>query len=297
MKRLPEQLVDRSRVEQSEARVLRERDEQLLLRLRIDAAGDVRGDDEAADHSAVVVDRRRDRRLEPSLDEFGQRVRHGCVVVDDDEAILGDRHASDALADETVLGLAQELGLHTARGDRAHPVRILGLDQPQADDLVAEQLTRPLRDQIEHLLERRAHGDRALDRGAPLEQPLTRSQRLDGPDHRQRHPEDARHAAKHDHFLGPERIRARAGEDDPAELRIFERDGNGFGDGAAWKLELRAPAVRGLEQLPHRNLARREADRGDDRTRRERTPRSRSRAPPLRARRPRGRRCPRRRRG
>jgi hypothetical protein len=75
--------------------------------------------------------------------------------------------------------LLHEVGSDARRGDQVEHLGILGIDQPQADRLVAEQLLGAGGDRREDLSEIAAADDRALDLREALEQPLAFGERPD----------------------------------------------------------------------------------------------------------------------
>ena len=163
VERLVQRVLDRLRVGEREAGVLGEGDEHLALGLRVDAAGTMGGDDEAADDLPALAHRRRERRPDPVGRERAQAARVGGVVLDHDQPALGRGAAAGALAQRAPSHLRGELGLDPGRGGHHELPGVLGVEQPQADRLVAEQVPGAGDDRLEHLLQLPAADDRALD--------------------------------------------------------------------------------------------------------------------------------------
>jgi hypothetical protein len=163
---------DRARVADGEARVLGERGQDVALGGAVAAAGAGGRDDDAADRAAVLVDRRRHRAGHADVAEVDRAVGRAGMVLDDDEAVLGEGAAGGALAGATVGERGAVGGREASRGGEREDVRVGRVGEQHGGHLVAEELLRGADDRLEDLGQRRAVGDRALDRREVLEEPL-----------------------------------------------------------------------------------------------------------------------------
>ena len=215
---------------------------------------------------ALFVDRGRHRRAAGLARRTpGCPPRRGQVVVDDHEPVLGDRPPPTPTPTRPCSVRRSSSGSRPCETTSSS-----GPDAPGRSAAGRRPRRRgarpPARRSVEHLVDRRPNADRALDRGAPLEQPSGAiAKRLERPNHRQRHPEDARHAAQDDHLFGAKRVGFRRGPG-----AICRAAGRPSADderrrGAAPTRELdiagRPPLPR-PHQLTLRDLPGGEADRG-----------------------------------
>ena len=174
--RIVQRAVDRVgmilRVGQREAGVLGEGDEDVALVGVVAAALGTGGDGEQAAGHAVPGH----RSAHQATDALGGQRRIGDVAVLD--------HVKRQCSDVGPLGKPAHARavrlIHEARGGHeTKQRRILLVEQPQRDDLVADQFAGADDDRVEQRLEVGAAHDRALDLRQPLEQRLTASQGAD----------------------------------------------------------------------------------------------------------------------
>ena len=154
--------VGSARRRERHAGVLGEERERAGLRLG-ELAVAHRGDHEAPDDGAVAVDGRRHGRAYAVGGEHLDLALAAAVRVRDQQSLLDDRPAADALRDRAAAqdarGVLVDAG---ARGE--HDVgRVVLVDQAQPDDLAPEHLGRGVHDGVEDLVESRSLRDRALD--------------------------------------------------------------------------------------------------------------------------------------
>jgi hypothetical protein len=130
--------LDRSRVRQGQARVLRESQQSVLLLGAVLTALPVGGNDEAPHDLPGLPDRRRHRALEVVGGERGQATGGLRVVVDDDEPVLGDRAPAGSLADRPPPECFVLLRRHSRGRDQIYVGGVFLVDQSYAGDLVAQ---------------------------------------------------------------------------------------------------------------------------------------------------------------
>ena len=169
---LVERLLDGARVVQCQARVLGEREHDLLVARAVLAVRLTRADDEHAGELPGLVDRRgdagddagRERLVLESIDPAADRI-------GDHQRALPQRAAADPVDDRRPAAARQDFGVHPHRGDELRMAAVIGVDQPHHRDLVAEQLAGALRHGLEHLVHRPVD-DRPLQPREALEQLL-----------------------------------------------------------------------------------------------------------------------------
>ena len=137
------------------------------------------GDHEAADDLVVLAHRRGERRADPVGRERLQPVLVSGVILDHDELPGRRRLTARAEPDGAAVHPLRQVGTDPGRGEEDQLLGVVGVQQPQADGLVAEQVHGAGDDRVEDLRELVAADDRALDVGQSLEQSLALGQRLE----------------------------------------------------------------------------------------------------------------------
>ncbi len=129
-------------------------------------------DRQAPDRHTVGADRNGHRGLQALVEHHLGRIRRVGVVLDDDAAVLPVRLPADA-----EVGARGELGelavTYPVRRDEDEAARVGRIAQAQAHDGLAEELSGAVDDRDEHVVERGASGDRALDPHQAGQEPLT----------------------------------------------------------------------------------------------------------------------------
>ncbi len=115
VERLVDGILDRLRIGQRQARVLGQCDQHVALGGGVPPSRPVGGDDEAADHLAVLANRRGERRPNPVLGERRQRPVVAGVVLDRDQLRLLRGSPAGAEADRAAQ-LAKQLRPDAGRG-------------------------------------------------------------------------------------------------------------------------------------------------------------------------------------
>jgi hypothetical protein len=162
--------VDGTGVVEREAGVFGERNENVALGFGVHAAGAMRRDHQAAGGLPLEVHGRGHRCLQPVVGERADRAVEVLIGLGDAETVLGDGAAPDPGADWESKELIAKLRWDADGRDHHHHAGVPLVEQAQTHNLVAEKLGGAVGDGVQHLLERRAGGDLALDAGELLEQ-------------------------------------------------------------------------------------------------------------------------------
>ena len=165
---LVDRVLDRLRIGEGQARVLGKGDQHLALGLRVAATRLVRGDDEAANDLPMLVHGRSESGADPVGRERPQAVLVGGVVLDHDQLARCYRPPAGTDADRAAVHLLRQLGVDPGRGDEQQLLAIVGVAQPQAHRLVAEQVHGARDDRVQHLVELAPADDRPLNLRQPL---------------------------------------------------------------------------------------------------------------------------------
>ena len=201
VKGLVQRVADHPRVGQGEARVLGERQQGLLVVGAVAAPVAPRRHDEAADDAALLAHRRRHR---------GRR--RG-----DDQAVLLDRAPAEPGARRQALGPDLDRGVEADARHEHGRRRVVGVQQPQAHDVAADELGGTGDDRVQHVVRLGAADDHPLEPREALEQLLA----LEHPDG---HDEHARHAEQEVELLAREVLAAGAGDEQVAGLLGLQAD-------------------------------------------------------------------------
>ncbi len=156
-------------VGQGQAHMVGEVEQGGLLALGVDTPGAIRPNRQASDDLAVLANGRCHRRLQLVGRELVQCLGRAGVVGDAHQGPLDDRPAARAGADRGAPQPFGEFRMQAVGGDQQHVAWVVGVEQAQADHLVAEQLGRPGGDGVQDLLQWRPVGDRPLQLGQLLQ--------------------------------------------------------------------------------------------------------------------------------
>ena len=172
VERLVNDVLERARVVQRQARVLGEREHDLLIAHRIGAVRIARRGSQSADHLTALEHGRRHSRPQALGRPFARHVAHErvAVLVEDHQRTLGDRPGPEPRGVGAIPCGQELLADAERRCDRRPPAREI----PHPDDagVVAEQIAGGLDHLLEDLVKLVLRHDRALDRRQPLEQSL-----------------------------------------------------------------------------------------------------------------------------
>ena len=283
VQRLVDRVLNGAGVGQGDARVLGEGDEDLALGGRVGVVGEFARDDEAADDGPALAHRGGHRRAHAVAGPFLDLGRVVAVALDHDEVPFGDRSPARALADPPVAPLLDRLVGDPVGCDDHHPGRVVAVDQPERDGVVAEERGGPVDDRPQHVVDGEAADDRALDPREALEQLVALAQRseqafvllapllaelplgalgLHRADRLQGHHQHAGGRPQQVGLLTVER-RPEAGEQEAVALGLPEWDRDRLASPDAGDLERVGPPLgHGAEPLQRRHVGA-EADRGE----------------------------------
>ncbi len=97
----------------------------------------------------------------------------GRVILGDHQFRSRDRHPPDPFPEPRPPALLPDVGADAGRCGEHHHARVIGVDETQAGDLIADQFRRAQDDRVENLVQGTSGGDRALDPREAFQEHLT----------------------------------------------------------------------------------------------------------------------------